>query len=131
LVSIGPTLYVDIGFDPAYKPGDQPQLPFKGARALVDTGATECCIDSTIAMALNLPIVDRRRIGGAGGAHLANIHLAQLHCAGLNYTVHGGFAAVELAAGGQSHQVLIGRTFLRGLRLVYEGHTGMVFIEHP
>src|SRR5262245_27820099 len=37
-------------------------------RSLVDTGAMESCIDSGLAMRLNLPIVDRRKISGVHGA---------------------------------------------------------------
>src|ERR1035437_5974073 len=81
LVSLGPTLLVDIGFDPAYVyvlGGAPPKPGLTRLEALVDTGATESCIDSLTAAQLNLPIVDRRRIGGVGGAQEVNIHLAQV-----------------------------------------------------
>ena len=67
LVAYGPTLKVDIGFDPAYSHKNIGQIPIPGLRgisALVDTGATESCIDSRLASQLNLPIVDRRQISG-------------------------------------------------------------------
>ena len=64
LVQHGPTLFVDIGFDANFRPGAgaKPDLPLKGLRALVDTGATECCIDSSAAMHLALPVIDAARI---------------------------------------------------------------------
>src|SRR5262245_47477459 len=70
LVGIGPTLLVKIGFDPDYDPAKPgiPKLPDPPFPALVDTGATESCIDSGLAMRLNLPIVDRRKISGVHGA---------------------------------------------------------------
>jgi predicted aspartyl protease len=131
LAAWGPTLLVDIGFDPNFNPQNPIQIPIpgiRGVRALVDTGAAESCIDSMLAAQLNLPIVDRRRIGGVGGAHIVNIHLAQVHVPSLRHTSYGAFAAVHLAAGGQAHHALIGRTFLQQFTLVYEGRTGSVTI---
>ena len=40
------------------------------------------------------------------------VHLAQIYVPSLDFTVYGRFSAVHLAAGGQAHQALIGRTFL-------------------
>lgn len=135
LVAMGPTLIVQIGFDPAYKfaPGAPIAPPALGApnpfHALVDTGATECCIDAGLAMQLNLPIVDRRSVGGISGVHEVNMHLAQIHVPSLAFTIHGAFAGVNLIAGGQSHYALIGRTFLQHFKMVYEGLTGTVTIS--
>ena len=133
LVVFGPTLIVHIGFDPAYKfvPGQIVATPpITGTpnpvHALVDTGATESCIDAGLAMQLNLPIVDRRSVGGIGGAHEVNMHLAQIHVPSLAFTIHGAFAGVNLIAGGQPHRALIGRTFLQHFTMVYEGLTGTV-----
>jgi hypothetical protein len=44
--------------------------------------------------------------------------------------VYGLFAGVNLAAGGQPHQALIGRTFLRHFTMIYEGRTGTVTITN-
>ena len=130
LVSYGPTLLVDIGFDPAYKPFIGVPVPgIKGIHALVDTGATECCIDNLLAAQLNLPAVDRRVIAGAGGSHTANVYLAQVHIPSLNFTMVGAFAGVDLRAGGQIHSALIGRTLLNHFTMVYEGRTGTVTLS--
>ena len=132
LVAFGPTLVVHIGFDPQYKfvPGQLHAAPKPGTpnpvNALVDTGATESCIDAGLAMQLNLPIVDRRSVGGIGGAHEVNMHLAQIYVPSLEFTIHGAFAGVNLIAGGQPHLALIGRTFLQHFTMVYEGLTGTV-----
>jgi len=131
LVHVGPTLIVDIGFDPDFVPASSygvPALAMKGVQALVDTGATQSCIDSDLAMALGLPVVDQARIAGASGEKTVNMHLAQIYVPSLNHTVYGSFAAVDLAAGGQSHSALIGRTFLRDFRMMYDGQTGEVTI---
>jgi predicted aspartyl protease len=134
LVSMGPTLFVDIGFDANYRyviGGPAPIPGMKRLEALVDTGATECCIDSLTAAQLNLPIVDRRRIGGVGGAQEVNIHLAQVHVPLLAFTIFGQFAGVHLQAGGQVHKALLGRTFLKACSMSYDGRTGNVVISKP
>ena len=130
LVQYGPTLNVDIGFDPNLQPNDigLPDLAIKGVHALVDTGATASCIDSGLAMGLNLPIIDRQKVGGIGGEHEVNMHLAHIVVPGLGKCISGAFAGVNLIAGGQPHVALIGRTFLQHFTLVYEGRTGAVSI---
>jgi predicted aspartyl protease len=123
---------VDIGFDQNFNAQVPFQVPVpgsKGVQALVDTGAAASCIDSLLAAQLNLPIVDRQHIAGAGGDHLVNVHLAQVHVPSLGKTIYGAFAGVHLAAGGQRHRALVGRTFLQHFTMIYEGRTGTVTIH--
>jgi predicted aspartyl protease len=135
LVLRGPTLIVQIGFDPFYRSGAavpiRPNLPVNVYEALVDTGALESCIDSGLAIQLNLPVINRQRIAGISGAREVNMHLAQIHIPLLAFTIYGAFAAVDLIAGDQAHHALIGRTFLRDFRMVYEGDTGTVTLSTP
>jgi len=130
LVSVGPTLLVDIGFDskfdPAATPLKTPSASIQGVHALVDTGASESCIDRDLADQLKLPIIDRRKIAGVGGAHEVNMYLAQIHVPSLTFTLYGAFAGVGLADGGQPHKALIGRTFLMRFTMIYTGSTGDV-----
>lgn len=53
LTTYGPTLLVDIGFDPDFEQvdgeGPPPKPDMAGIQALVDTGAGESCIDSALA----------------------------------------------------------------------------------
>lgn len=130
LAVYGPTLFVNIGFDSAYVPTAKmiPTPSLTNVEALVDTGASECCIDNLLAAQLNLPIVDRRPIAGVHGRGDVNMHLAQVHVPSLGFTIYGMFAGVALQEGGQKHKALIGRTFLRGFTMVYEGRTGTVTI---
>lgn len=133
LVTNGPTLHVNIGFDPAYKPSTvdpPPTLPVIGLPALVDTGATDSCIDKLLAAQLKLPVVDRARIAGVHGALEVNMHLAQIHVPSLHVTLYGTFAGVDLIAGGQIHHALIGRTFLRHFMMTYNGTSGSVVLSH-
>jgi predicted aspartyl protease len=132
LVSYGPTLLVNIGFDPNYQPPPHPNIPvagITGIHALVDTGATESCIDSMLASQLNLPVVDRRTVSGVSGPQEVNMHLAQVYIPPLSFTIYGMFAGVHLAAGGLVHRALIGRSFLQRFTMTYNGLTGDVTIE--
>ncbi len=131
LVFYGPTLIVDIGFDPNHTQASAsaPVLAGKDLGALVDTGATESCIDSALAMQLNLPIVNRIPVSGVHGRKEVNVHVAQIHIPSLSTTIFGAFAAVDLAAGGQPHRALIGRTFLRKFKMTYDGPTGNVILS--
>ena len=48
----GPTLLVEVGFDATFRDatmGQRPDLPLEQWMALVDTGASESCIDSSLA----------------------------------------------------------------------------------
>ena len=131
LAAYGPTILVDIGFDPSYVlTQTAPPTPgMNGIQALIDTGASESCIDSVLAAQLNLPIVDARVVSGVHGPQEVNMHLAQVHVLSLNVTIYGTFAGVHLAAGGQPHKALLGRTFLQAFTMVYEGGTGTVTIS--
>ena len=130
LVTFGPTLFVQIGFDPAFQPGlsSRPKLPQLELPALVDTGATESCIDSALARELQLPEVDTGLISGVQGRSEAVFYVAQILVPNLNWTIYGRFSGVHLTAGGQPHSALLGRTFLRNFALTYEGRTGEVII---
>ena len=80
LVQVGPMMLVNIGFDPSY-PSEEPGIPdlqAEGMRALIDTGASECFIDNSLAVALRLPIVDRQTVSSAHGTADVNSYLAQI-----------------------------------------------------
>ena len=132
LIEQGPSLDVQIGFDPEFQPTEPTRaiLPEVRLPALVDTGATESCIDSELAIALQLPIVDRQAIAGVHGASETNVCLAQIHVPDLGFTMYGRFAAVHLTAGGLPHSALLGRTFLQHFTLTYEGRRGTVTISN-
>ena len=131
LVQYGPTLQVRIGFDPGSLGSGNPELPDTDYHALVDTGAGDSCIDSSIAANLGLPVIDRQRVAGVHGAGEVNVHLAQIFIPGLDVVISGRFTGVHLYAGGQPHGALIGRTLLRHVTMIYNGITGSVIIALP
>lgn len=132
LALYGPTLIVEIGFDANYQSTHsiKPETQSVPLPALVDTGAVESCIDSELAESLYLPVVDRVEIAGAGGITEVNVHLAQIYVPELACTIYGRFSSVHLAAGGQPHYALIGRTFLRHYKMNYDGPTGVVILTN-
>ena len=128
LMQTGPTILVDIGLDISWAAtsGVAPVPGITGVKALVDTGASECCIDQILAANLKLPIVDQRTISGSKGAHMTNMYMAQLVIPGLQVWHYGVFAGVDLKAGGQIHEALIGRSLLQHFHMSYTGNTGAV-----
>lgn len=127
----GPTLYARIGFEAGFQPesGSPSNLPSNEFPVLVDTGASDNAIDIELAMALDLPIIGRQRIGGVQGASEANTYLAQIYIPSLRHTIYEQIAGVSLLAGGQRRYALLGRTFLRNFTMVYEGRTGAVRLD--
>ena len=132
LVRHGPTIAVAIGFDSDYRPGAgvRPNLPPDTYPALVDTGATRSCIDSALAETLNLPIVGRNEIGGAGGLTEVSVYLAQIYVPELRSAIYGRFAGVHLQVSSAPYYALIGRTSLRHFSMHYDGRTGAVTISN-
>jgi len=125
-------MQVQIGLDPLFEGGQlsHPNLPAQLRPALVDTGAQESCIDSELARALDLPVVDRRNVAGAHGAEALNYHLAQIYVPEIQGTIVGQFAGVHLVAGGLPFLALIGRTFLQYFTMNYDGRTGQVTLSN-
>lgn len=132
LVTIGPTLKVQLGFDRNYHGGvgAPPKLPSQEYLALVDTGATASCIDSQVALNLGLPVIDQESVAGVHGSLKVNVQLAQIHIPSLGFTQIGEFSGVHLHAGGQPHSALLGRTLLQFMKMIYDGTTGAVTIRY-
>jgi predicted aspartyl protease len=93
----GPTLLVNIGFDSSYR-SDETTIPVPGicdVEALVDTGASESCIDSRLRSSLGLPIIDYQNVSGVHGEKEVALCMAQIDIPALKFTVYGHFAVVE------------------------------------
>ena len=131
LIRYGPTILVEIGFDADFEDSDleRPNIPEDRFPALVDTGASENCIDVDLARTLGLPVGGQRDIAGITGVSSFDYFLAQIYVPGLNRTIYGQFAGVQLQAGGQSRYALIGRDFLQNYLMEYDGRRGSVTIS--
>ena len=128
LAELGPTLLVDIGLRRTVEGDGKPDLPTKGVRALIDTGAGGDCIDDDLARSLGLVIHEEGCISGVGGRHWAATYMARIYVPSLDRLLFQSFTGVKLRQGGQWHRVILGRTFLRPYRLVYDGGDGQVEI---
>jgi gag-polyprotein putative aspartyl protease len=131
LVSLGPTIRVDIGLKSRAPAGDRPDLRKKNVKALIDTGAGGDCIDDDLARRLELPVTDEGEISGVGGRHHAYIYTARIYIPALDKLLFQPFTGVKLQEGGQWHEVILGRPFLRHYQLTYDGPTGEVTITDP
>ena len=128
LGQFGPTLMVDIGLRSRSQAGEPPDLPLKNVKALIDTGAGGDCIDDELAKSLGLPISDEGEISGIGGRHHAFIYTARIYVPKLDRLLFQPFTGVKLKQGAQWHRVILGRSFLRPYRLIYDGADGQVDI---
>lgn len=130
----GPTINVKIGFDIESYFGKKP-VSFDSQEehvALIDTGASESCIDSELAALYNLPVIDRRPYHGINGLNYFNLHLCQIHIPELNFTMHGKFSGVHLSDGGiENYKALLGRDFLKNFKFEYDGYKGNFKITIP
>jgi predicted aspartyl protease len=137
LAAKGPTIAVEIGFnqdlfhaDPAVVQQAiavaHAQSAAQIVEALIDTGASESCIDEELANELQLPLIDRRAGSGIGGTERFNVYLGHIRIAALGFIQYGRFMGVKLRAGQQPHQALLGRSVFKGMLLVYDGRDGSV-----
>ena len=117
LLEFGPTIQVTVGL---MTEGEETPPP-RFAHALVDTGASDSCIDTQLAQELDLPIVDVEMISGVGGPQEHFVYAARVDIPSLEFLQFGRFAGVNLAAGGMEHRVLLGRTFLQNTVMIYDG----------
>jgi hypothetical protein len=137
LVMKGPTTAVEIGFNPDLFHSDpavvqqaivtanaQPSAQL--VEALIDTGASDSCIDEDLAQQLRLPLIDHQDGSGIGGQERFNVYLGHVRIAALGTIQYGRFMGVKLRAGNQPHQALLGRTLFQGMILVYDGRDGSV-----
>ena len=128
LLQFGPTIQVVIGQFISTDGANFVQSEDSIAHALVDTGATESCIDINLAQKLQLPIVDKMNISGSDGVKIHDVYMAQIRVPVLQFTQYGKFSGVNLTGGGQQHQALLGRTFLQNTIMIYDGLRGQITI---
>ena len=126
LIHHGPAVSVNIGFDLAWNPRSNtaPVLGASSLRDIIDTGARQSCIDSELAIKLELPHFDRRPISSVAGIVMVDFHRAQVHAPALRFTQSGPFAAVPLIASGFKYEALLGRSFLSYVKMCYDGPLG-------
>jgi|SRR6267143_2878901 len=129
LIQHGPTLQVVVGHLSAQGttgPAMDRDKLTETVNALVDTGALMSCIDDQLAKKLGLPVIDKQQVSGVAGAGMHDVYMAFIDIPTLTFGQYGRFMGVHLVAGGQQHNVLLGRTFLEQMVLIYDGRKGGV-----
>ena len=103
-------------------------MQFQGeeVNALIDTGASTSCIDEKLARKLGLTPIDRQEIAGVGGKKEHIIYLGMIYVPPpLNMYSKGRFVGVDMVG---QQPVLLGRNFLLGTVLIYNGVNGSISI---
>jgi predicted aspartyl protease len=134
LMFVGPTIKVEVDFDPAFFHTDPAQIhatmvarsvsASQLVDALVDTGAQESCIDEELAKTLQLPLIDQGKASGVGGPDVFNMYLGHIRIVALNHIQYGRFLGVKLREGNQPHRAILGRSVLQAMIFSYDGRTG-------
>jgi predicted aspartyl protease len=97
-------------------------LPLKAGYALVDTGASNTCIDEQAAQELGLPIIDVANMQSAShDSHPCNVYPVQIITPMVALNSQRTLGA---ALASQGLLVLIGRDVLRSCTLFYNGPSG-------
>ncbi len=103
-------------------------MQFQGeeANALIDTGASTSCIDEKLALKLGLTPIDRQEIVGVKGKSEHIIYLGMIYVPPPLHTYSKGrFVGVDMVG---QQPVLLGRDFLLGTVLIYNGANGSISI---
>ena len=131
----GPTLQVGIRrheSDSTTETGGDSDILQMRYLALIDTGARDSGIDSTLAEELGLVHAEdvERRAVGILGVGFVDVYLAQISIPELGFSIAGRFPGVHLAEGGQPYRALIGRDILTNFAMVYDGREGYVTLSN-
>jgi predicted aspartyl protease len=129
----GPVVEVSIGIESSAGSGllqKGQQLPTpKTGFALIDTGASNTCIDEKTAEEMGLPVIDVAKMSSASHAGIdQNVYPIQITIAGsiLQFNVP---RAMGGALGAQGLIALIGRDVLQFCTLFYNGITGQITLS--
>ena len=90
---------------------------------MIDTGASDICIDYRIAHALNLRQIDSQTIGTVGGPIHSAVYLAIIEIPALKYREPMRVYAPKLER--PTYNSLLGRTFLSEFLMTYDGEDGI------
>ncbi len=98
-------------------------------RAMIDTGASDTCIDYRIARALKLRQIDQRTIGTVGGPIEVGVFLGLLEIPQLGFKRLDRLFAPKIER--INYNVLIGRSVLREFLFTYDGPANLSHFARP
>ena len=118
LVEVGPTIEVVVS---SLAVTGGAAHASEAARALVDTRSTLNCISKELAKGLSLTEIDKVMLSGVAGDREHAVYAAQVDIPSLAVGGRGEFAGVDVAGADGPYGIVLGRTFLRGTILIYDG----------
>ena len=130
LTASGPVIQAIIG-PPSLATGPGQNLTSDPAdqlvNALIDTGATASCVDEAFAIKLGLKVVDVWEVDGVAGTNQHNVYMAKLSVEDIGRRMNGRLIGVQLD---EFTPVILGRDFLTGVIMIYDGVAGTVTITN-
>lgn len=102
---------------------------FYESAAMIDTGASDTCIDYRIAHALKLRQIDQRTIGTVGGPIEVAVFLGELEIPQLGFRRLDRFFAPKIDR--INYSMLIGRSVLREFIFTYDGPMNLCHFARP
>ena len=129
LLRHGPS--IDIHVAPLARHGG-PALGAPPAGALIDTGTRHDCIDAAFAERLRLPVVDTVEVLTPTGHHTIAVFAAFVAVPRLGLQRFGSFVGIDFTHAGGPHRVVLGRSFLDSVIMIYDGLRAQVtFASSP
>lgn len=113
------TVFID-GFGPT-QPGRTVDGPIE-ARGLIDTGASDICIDYRLALELGLRAVDQVNVGVVGGSAMATVYLGRVVIPEIDFDQVMPVYAMKVRHA--THEVLVGRSLLQNYIVTFDGPAG-------
>lgn len=98
-------------------------------RGLIDTGASDVCIDYRIAQQLGLRQIDQQDVGIVGATVPAAIYSGVLAVPDLSFSDRLPLYALKVRR--PTHEVLLGRSFLRSFIVTFNGPLGTFHFASP
>ena len=102
---------------------------FYEAGGLIDTGASDVCIDYRMAQTLRLRQIDQQTVATPGGSLLAAIYMGVLEIPALSFKRVMPLYALKVARA--SYNVILGRSFLSEYVVTFDGPNGLFHFDRP
>ena len=103
--------------------------PFCATNGLIDTGASDVCIDYRLAEQLGLPEIDVQNVGIVGATVPASVRLGLIEIPRLGFREIMPLYAFKVRH--STHEVILGRSFLRNYIVTFDGPQGMMIFSEP
>ncbi len=108
------------GFGPPVGTSSSPDVV--ETRGLIDTGASDICIDYRLAIHLGLREINQATVGVVGGTTMAKIYLGRLIVPEVGFDRVCPLYALKVSH--PTHDVLLGRSFLENYIVTFDGPAG-------